>query len=127
MIDEWKPVRIDDRYCSPHCGRGCTHKEYRLAMGHAHGLAAELGDEWEPTVWENLGWHFAARIPGDVRVEVHRGSLRPYGGYSWTAFLGNNIVGTGVSPKQAIDDALGKVYDKRRELDQILTALRKEV
>jgi hypothetical protein len=25
-------------------------------------LAKQLGSNWEPTVWENLGWHYGAKL-----------------------------------------------------------------
>jgi hypothetical protein len=63
-----KPRRRGKTYCSPSCGRGCTHAEYlrahraadkalfRIKMSHPK-LAAGL---WVH-VWENLGWHWCLR------------------------------------------------------------------
>lgn len=57
----WSPVRAGATYCSPACGNGCTWADYGKAVLAAASLATELGDGWEPEVWENLGWHYRVK------------------------------------------------------------------
>ena len=64
----WKPRRKGEFYCSPGCGAGCTWKEYCMARSAAQALAKEMGEEWEPEVWENMGWHYCAVRP---HMSVH--------------------------------------------------------
>src|SRR5262249_43953449 len=45
-------------YCSPRCGCKCTKAAFDEATKQADDLAAQLGDGWEPYVWENGGWHW---------------------------------------------------------------------
>lgn len=33
-------------------------------------LKQELGGDWKPRVWENLGWHYSARL-GSIEVTCH--------------------------------------------------------
>ena len=58
----WEPEHgADGWYCSPGCGRGCTTTEYLLAQKHGAELCASLGlENWQPRIWENLGWHYSA-------------------------------------------------------------------
>jgi len=46
--------------CSPRCGFGCTQKAKDRADQEGVALAARLGPGWEPEVWENWGWNYAA-------------------------------------------------------------------
>lgn len=76
----WKPRRNGNAYCSPACGFGapfCTWDGFQRATREAADLAARLGPGWEPSVWENIGWHYKARVPGEARFEVH--GRRHYG------------------------------------------------
>lgn len=67
--DRWTPVSgPGDRYCSPRCGRGCTRAEYEHAVESAERMVAELGEGWEPDVWENLGWHWSASRDNCITV-----------------------------------------------------------
>ena len=86
----WTPVRRGQRYCSPGCGADCTHAEFVSATKSAEVLAEQLGDEWKPRVWENLGWHWSA-MRKDDRMEVMRCPLTK----SYTAFLRNAGSGPG--------------------------------
>ena len=110
-MSSWKPRRSGENYCSSACGRGCTYTEYTHAKEQATRLVQELskGDlEWEPSVWENLGWHHAARSKCQ-RFEVHTTQA----GYE--AFL--NVPGglpAGVWVGEA-DDPLGAVLDARKQ------------
>lgn len=109
----WKPERSGDIYCAPACGRGCTYAEYKRANKRAAALVKKLstGDlEWEPRVWENLGWHFSARSTCkrfDVSDTRRKGKITGY-----LAFLnapsempGGKWVGKADDPLEAIEDA----------------------
>jgi len=101
----WTPVRRGAAYCSPGCGRGCTHREYRRAAGDCVKLCAALGRGWTPHVWENLGWHHAAVSPCG-RVKVHPASS------GWMAFLsgvgesGGLWVGSSRTAKGSVRDVV---------------------
>lgn len=56
----WTPVLKGRKFCSPACGRGCTKAEHDKATRDAAALCKLLGPGWQPHVWENLGWHYAA-------------------------------------------------------------------
>lgn len=53
-------VSDGDTYCAKNCGRGCTVTEYRIAVQAAKNLQDQLGEDWKVTVWDNLGWTYAA-------------------------------------------------------------------
>lgn len=58
--DRWTPIRDGDIFCAPACGRKCKLVDFECATASAAVLIGELGDGWEPRVWENCGWHFSA-------------------------------------------------------------------
>lgn len=82
--DLWKPVRKGSIYCSPACGGGCTYEAFLKASLEAEKLARRCGKGWEPRVWENLGWHYAAASKGN-QVKVHP---YPRGSKGYTVFFG---------------------------------------
>lgn len=58
----WTP-RLQDNgrvYCSPACGFKCKKEDHDKAQAAATALAARLGPEWKPRVWENCTWHYSA-------------------------------------------------------------------
>lgn len=59
----WTPRRKGKIYCSPACGHGCSWAQHETAVAAASELAEQLGDGWEPRVWENMGWCYEARSP----------------------------------------------------------------
>lgn len=59
-------VRRGDTYCSPWCGCGCSWEKHQEAVQKGDRLARELGPDWHPRIWENMGWHYEA---------VHRSGL----------------------------------------------------
>lgn len=111
----WNPILRGVTYCAPACGRGCTRKEYEAAVAQAVGLAAELGKGWEPHVWENLGWHWAARKNG---LKVHPGIVSE----RFTAFLGSpNSPGgrwaeKGDTPEAAVRNVVSAAKDEIESL-----------
>ena len=66
-LDRWKPVRRGNIYCSPGCGRGCTHREYLTMKNQAVLMCKTLSDGWEPVITENLGW-FARAVKGNTTI-----------------------------------------------------------
>jgi hypothetical protein len=74
---DWTPVKRGGIYCSPACGMGCTTEMYNKAMKDADALckraAKEVGGEWVPDVWENLGWHYAITLKGgDITIHTRK-------------------------------------------------------
>jgi len=92
-VSRWKPVsRPGGIYCSPACGCKCTREQYDRAHEQGQDLAASLGAEWTYRVWENGGWHYAAKSPCK-RINLHAGAKRDDEGnrtkeHRYTAFLG---------------------------------------
>lgn len=82
MTRDWTPVRRGRVYCSPACGRGCTHAEFMTATRKAKALVKRLGAGWKPCVWENLGWHYEAVKGEPVLIQVH-----PHRDGTYTIFL----------------------------------------
>jgi hypothetical protein len=96
MSDGWTPKLSADgvHYCSPRCGSGkfCRKEWYDAAVANGDRLARDLGDGWEPRVWENLGWHYRAE-KGCAAVHPNEDRQQPFvagQGYparSYSAFL----------------------------------------
>lgn len=99
--ERWKPVlKPDGTYCSPGCGLGCTKAGHDNAVEAAQALAAQLGEGWEPHVWENLGWHFRAR-KGCCDVFSNQGG-------NYTAYLNatKQFVVSADDPVKAVEGAI---------------------
>lgn len=81
----WTPVRNGAVYCSPRCGFKCTWTGYLDAHNRANGLVTQLGPGWQPKVWENGRWNWAAE-KGEAtlhpNVDYTTGEPR-----SWTLFF----------------------------------------
>lgn len=75
---DWTPREQGGIYCAPACGHGCTKAEHQRAVDGANKLCALLGTNWTPRVWENLGWHYTAKLEkaAGVYIEVYP----PHGG-----------------------------------------------
>ncbi len=113
-----KPRRMGTRYCSSACGRGCTIFEHKRAVLQAKKMAANLGRNWRPRVWENLGWHSEA-FCGKMAVYHHGG-----GEYWATINLAQQFTATAKSPTEAIrkalsncDDFMASMQKERKALD----------
>jgi hypothetical protein len=105
FIRSWTPVRKGAVFCSPACGLGCLHVDYLAARNNAAHLAELLGQRWQPRVWENLGWHYAAEIPA-VRVQVS-----PASGDGYLCIMnlpGKSFVGRGRLPQAAVAAAVSE-------------------
>lgn len=103
---DWTPKRRGAIYCAPACGMGCTWIAFNAASCAASNLARSLGDAWEPDVWENLGWHYAARTKcgrWKVHPTIHRGAIIGYTAYlSPDANPGGVWAEHGKTPEKAI-------------------------
>ena len=106
MDPRWTPVLDGDKYCSPGCGCGCTKAAYDSALSKALKLATELGEGWQPKVWENGDWYYRAeRSLGakDTMVEVF--SIRE-GGYRCYFNGVKQFVAAGDTPTEAFENAV---------------------
>lgn len=131
----WKPrARMKGRvaiYCAPACGRECTRMEYDRAKRMSKLLAKALGPAWKPDVWENLGWHWAARVPdpNDLRMEVHgngpRLSNEKSERYSYSVFFGPQHLGTVGTPDEALTLIVTTAESWRDEMERALSQLRR--
>lgn len=104
---QWTPVlRADGTYCSPGCGARCTKDAHDEARRNAALLVSAMGPGWKPRVWENLGWHFEARLDSS-EVECH--VMPPNRNRDrYTCFLNTNpqfVVMAG-TPNEAVAEAL---------------------
>lgn len=124
---DWNPVADGERYCSPACGRGCTREEYDAARKGAQELREQLpGDAWKPVVWENLGWHYAARLTGadNTYIEVHP---EPGGRFWVEAILPLQLHGTYQDPAKGVRDVLAGVKVIERHADILDTLMMEPV
>jgi len=118
MTQGWKPVRRGGIYCSPRCGRGCTHEEYLTATEKAAGLCRQLGPQWEPKVWENLGWHYSAQTKN---CELHRFSEDDY--WADLNVEGVQYAAHGETPKKAVRNVKLKILKALRNVNKALSIL----
>jgi hypothetical protein len=108
------PERKGKLYCSPWCGMGCTFAAFEKATDAADALAKQLGEGWEPHVWENMGWHYRAD-----RGEML--SLYTHGPTDFTCYFNTRntqFIGGGITPELAVGDASDKAHamlDQLRE------------
>lgn len=98
----WKPKRKGLTYCSPACGRGCTHAEYLRAKQKADTLAEQLGVNYTSEVFENLGWWSRAVSKcGRITVRPSTGE----GGY-FHVYLFNDYMTHDHNPRAAVHKAI---------------------
>lgn len=122
-----EPIRSGPIYCSPSCGLKCTWAAYEKAVADSSDLAKDLGEGWEPRVWENLGWHYAVKTL-DGRVNLHPGGVAPQTGrvVSYSAFvsprpsIGGKWSATASTPAEALAMVRQIVQD---ELDGVSLAM----
>lgn len=104
--------KADGTYCSPWCGMGCTLAEFEKATADAEALAKKLGANWEPHVWENMGWHHAAFHGEKLKMYQH-------GDASFDAYFENGdrqFTAGGVTPELALLDLREKMEDALEHL-----------
>lgn len=131
----WTPItRPGGIYCSPGCGFNCAKEDHDEAQRKGAELAQRLGQGWEPVVWENCMWHYAARVtwdgpevrlthgyePGKAR-EGHREGIDDY-----TCHLNTNpqFIGRSTDPSKAFQDAIEKMERHIAGLGEVARTLR---
>lgn len=103
--ERWKPVLSGDVYCSPGCGAGCTKAAHDTAASDALKLATDLGEGWEPHVWENFGWHYRAfRDEAAIYPSTEGGYRCFFNGVSQFIHDGN-------TPREALEGALADAQE----------------
>jgi hypothetical protein len=117
-------VRKGHIYCAPFCGGNCTHAAFERATAAAGEVVKQLGSDWEPRVWENLGWHWSA-VSRDGLIKIHG-----YPDGTFAAFLGENPaggrwVGHGHTPIAAVADVLLPARKELRIIEQLVRSATK--
>lgn len=122
----WEPVLDGDIYCAPACGGKCRYEDFLRASRKAEALCARLGRKWKPVVHENLGWHYRAEIPGDIRIHI----TPPYGDARrdeepdrYTAYVHRTYVATDANPAEALAKAIELAREERRQLTTIIATI----
>ena len=101
----WDPVAHGKVYCAPACGAGCTKAAFNAATRAGKALAKRLGKGWKATVWENMGWHYAAISEcgrWKVHPSLHRGKVVGYMAFLGSPGHGGRWVEHGKTPQSAI-------------------------
>lgn len=75
------------------------------AEAKAAALVNELGDGWEPKVWENLGWHYAA-TNGTIKIHSARDGYTAFIGADRSA--GGKWAHHGDTPMEALENTIEK-------------------
>lgn len=97
----WTPVLDGDTYCSPACGFKCTKASFDLATSNALKLATEMGEGWEPKVWENGKWYYCVQRG---KAAIHPPS--PGGRYTCFFNAATQFIGAADDPHAALQDAM---------------------
>lgn len=122
----WTPERWGSRYCSPACGRGCSHEEFLEATALAERMVQELGPGWSPVVHENLGWHFHARHGTTGVLVYNHGGARQRRYWATTGHEHHpQVQAHGSTPKAAVSNLAKRAAEesgKMRKLWQGLLA-----
>lgn len=102
VVERDTPIRTGAHYCSPGCGRGCLYEEYLRTQTDGEKMGAGMGKNWEPRIWENLGWQVSLDHK-TAPVSIHLNGPRNYTCffYSDTQFLGE-----GSTPKATLENAI---------------------
>lgn len=64
---KWIPVLNGEVFCSPFCGAKCKKSDYDKALRISYEIASQLGENWIPQVFENLGWYWKV-TKGNIEV-----------------------------------------------------------
>ena len=117
------PVKRGPFYCSPWCGAKCTIVAYDAACFKGKALAEQLGPNWKPHVWENMGWYYSAvDASGCWKVHVHEYKNE----ITYTAFLGEpdssggKWAESGKTPQQAIEKTKRVARAALHELQKVI-------
>ena len=102
---DWTPVLEGHYFCSPSCGRGCTLAEYEETIQNANQMISELGEGWQAEVWENFGWHYAAKR-GVFRVYYRPETLHHSAYYEASFNSAKQIIRSGNTALEAVEKVL---------------------
>jgi hypothetical protein len=114
--------------CEKWCGRGCTDAEYQRAKQLAAQMVkrltqANVGNGWEPYVWENYGW-FAKAMGCGGNLVVYAIGTNPRRKRRYHAQVG--VLGTFGSccdtPEEAARLAIALLKDRHAELKKAVRA-----
>lgn len=122
---DWNPVLDGEVYCSPACGFKCTKTAYDIAVARADEMVAVLGDGWEPDVWENCRWNYAAKHKKqDIRIHAER-SFKTDTVREYTCFYNGpkQMIGKGENPNAAFIDAQIQMIRLSNEINESLENL----
>lgn len=111
--DRWTPILDGEVYCAPACGCKCKLVDFKRATASAAALVADLGDGWQPRVWENLGWHFSAS-KGSATVDYSESDGHFTASIDAGLFRQRHELfrAVGVSPRAAVEAALAEIEHK---------------
>lgn len=101
-----EPRLRGNTYCGPKCGAGCTKQQFDDAKAEAEELATVLGKQWEPVVWENLGWHAEAKLG---TANVRKSGRGRHATYRFDTCTSPQFIGHGKTPEEAVKDGLAKM------------------
>lgn len=123
--DLWKPVRSGETYCSPACGYGCTYESYLEAHIKAERLARQCGPNWEPYIWENLGWHYSAHSKNNlVKVHPYSGGAKGYTVFfGWPDGPGGDFTAHGTGLKTTIRSGLETARETAKKANDLVREL----
>lgn len=117
-------------YCSPRCGFKCTRAAFNQAHEEAAALCKELGEGWEPRIWENWGWNYEAvsihmRVTPDLKYPCS-GIVGGWRIKGWTCWVNTQITPIQViearpTPREAVQAAKANA---ERQISQSLTMLK---
>lgn len=101
------------------CGaKFCTWAAFQEAMQKSKALAEQLGPDWSPRVWENLGWYWEVVDEGGVwHIDEHAG-----GYWAYISAPDDNAIEAdahGSTPLEAMN-AAAKKLKARMQRDQII-------
>lgn len=113
----WVPVERGDVYCSSACGYQCKKAAHDEAVVNANLLAEQMGEQWQPVVWENMGWFYKV-VDGCAEIHPPRSRFST----KYVCFINGQkqFIAENKNPHEAFDRAL-------KEALMFLNALRQEV
>lgn len=110
--------------CADWCGRGCTEAEFQAAKKGAARLVKQLGTGWIPRVWENLGWHFAARTKTNM-LHVHPSHKGFVAFISEDRGPGGRWSAHGRTPREAVGKAVKEFRMEFLKLERLDESIRR--
>lgn len=115
----WIPVLNGAIFCSPSCGAKCTKSAYDEALRMSNEIALELGENWMPQVFENLGWYWKV-TKGSMEVrysDVRYNATMQFELYQNYCFSENDL-----EPRKAVQKVRDKLQDVISKLERQYTS-----